>query len=311
LASANKGQPFFVSVMPLAPHGETRFADSVKRNPRPAKRHRDAFVDDPLPRPPSFNERDVSDKPEGIRNRPRLDRAERQRVRRWNNDRRASLLAVDDLVARLVETLAESGELDNTLFVFTSDNGFLLGEHRLRGKNQVYDENLQVPLLVRGPGVPSGETSTALAETVDLAPTILDAAGALDDVRRSGRVDGRSLLDLFRGERARPPSSTTLIQAGTKRRAAVRGNDGWAFRGVTTARYTYAEHFTGQSELYDRQVDPHELDNLLELRSGDLRPGAREYAEVLDALRSRLRDLRSCQGPAECDRRYPPLPDPR
>lgn len=308
-AQAPAAKPFFLWVSHVAPH-EAIVGGKPVGHPFSAERHdrlhRDARP--PSMRKPSYNEADVSDKPRYSGIGEKVPDAE---VLRTHRQRLRSLAAVDEANASILRTLKRTGELGRTLVVFTSDNGFLLGEHRLRGKNQVYDEALQVPLLVRGPGVPSGETSTALAETVDLAPTILDAAGALDDVRRSGRVDGRSLLDLFRGERARPLSSTTLIQAGTKRRAAVRGNDGWAFRGVTTARYTYAEHFTGQSELYDRQVDPHELDNLLELRSGDLRPGAREYAEVLDALRSRLRDLRSCQGPAECDRRYPPLPDPR
>ncbi len=306
---APAAKPFFLWVSHVAPH-EAIVGGKPVGYPFSAERHdrlhRDARP--PSMRKPSYNEADVSDKPRYSGIGAMVPDAE---VLRTHRQRLRSLAAVDEANASILRTLERTGELGRTLVVFTSDNGFLLGEHRLRGKNQVYDENLQVPLLVRGPGVPSGETSTALAETVDLAPTILDAAGALEDVRRSGRVDGRSLLDLFRGDRARPLSSTTLVQAGTKRRAAVRGNDGWAFRGVTTARYTYAEHFTGQSELYDREVDPHELDNLLELRSGDLRRGARGYADVLDTLRSRLRDLRSCQGPAECDRRYPPLPEPR
>jgi N-acetylglucosamine-6-sulfatase len=307
---APAAKPFFLWVSHVAPH-EAIVGGKPVGHPFSAARHEKLHRDarPPSMRKPSYNEADVSDKPRYSGIGEKVPDAE---VLRTHRQRLRSLAAVDEANASILRTLERTGELGRTLVVFTSDNGFLLGEHRLRGKNQVYDENLQVPLLVRGPGVPSGETSTALAETVDLAPTILDAAGALERVRRSGRVDGRSLLDLFaRGDRARQVSSTTLVQPGTKRRAALRGNDGWAFRGVTTARYTYAVHFTGQAELYDRQVDPHELENLLDLRSGRLRPAAQGYAEVLAALRSRLRDLRSCQGPAECDRRYPPLPDPR
>lgn len=307
---APAAKPFFLWVSHVAPH-EAIVGGRPVGHPYSAERHdrlhRDARP--PSMRKPSYNEADVSDKPRysGI-----ADKVPDAEVLRTHRQRLRSLAAVDEANASILRTLKRTGELGRTLVLFTSDNGFLLGEHRLRGKNQVYDENLQVPLLLRGPGVPSGKVSTALAETVDLAPTILDAAGALERVRRSDRVDGRSLLDvLTRGDGARPLSSTTLIQAGTKRRGAVRNNQGWAFRGVTTTRYTYAEHFTGQSELYDRQVDPHELENLLKLRTGRLRSGARGYAEVLDALRSRLRQLRTCQGPAECDRRYPPLPDPR
>lgn len=271
-ASANKGQPFFVSVMPLAPHGETRFADSVKRNPRPAKRHRDAFVDDPLPRPPSFNERDVSDKPEGIRNRPRLDRAERQRVRRWNNDRRASLLAVDDLVARLVETLAESGELDNTLFVFTSDNGFLLGEHRLAiTKARAYEESARVPLLVRGPGIPVGATVRVPVANIDLAPTIYDSTGVAPLLEQ----DGLSLLDI--------------------------ANDQWSYEdrelviqtiddvGLRTSDYLYVEHGTPATEfeLYDLDTDRYQLESVHDDPS---------YAGERFQLAARLAALRDCEG---------------
>lgn len=271
-ASASKGQPFFLSVATLAPHGETRFAGSVNRNPRPAKRHRDAFVDDPLPRPPSFNERDVSDKPEGIRNRPRLDRAERQRVRRWNNDRRASLLAVDDLVARLVETLAQSGELDNTLFMFTSDNGFLLGEHRLAiTKARAYEESARVPLLVRGPGIPVGTTVRVPVGNIDLAPTIYAATGVAPLLEQ----DGLSLLDIASDQWSYEDRELVIETI----------ND----VGLRTSDYLYVEHGTPATEfeLYDLDVDPYQLESVHDDPS---------YADERFELAARLAALRDCEG---------------
>src|SRR6185436_10665772 len=85
----------------------------------------------------------------------------------------------DEMVARLVGALAETGELDRTLFVFTSDNGFFHGEHRIKdGKFLPYEEAIRVPLLVRGPGFPAGAAAKQLVANIDLAPTLLFAAGA-------------------------------------------------------------------------------------------------------------------------------------
>ena len=141
--------------MTKAPHTAVRVA-AAAHNPRPALRHRGVTDDDPLRRLPSFNEQDVSDKPSTVQSIARLDREARQAQRGKSNDRRGTLLAVDDLVQRVVRALRESGQLRDTLVIFTSDNGYLLGEHRLRGKNQVYDTATRVPLMMRGPGVPAG-----------------------------------------------------------------------------------------------------------------------------------------------------------
>lgn len=166
---------------------------------RPAPRHRGAFATKRLPRPPSFDEADVRDKPSFIRAAPRLTAQQVNRIATSYRSRQEALLAVDEAVEAIVATLKESGELDDTLILFTSDNGFFAGQHRVpSGKYLVYEPSSRVPLLLRGPGVPRGVSSGELVENVDLAATIVDAAGATP--RR--RLDGRSLLP-FR----EPPAS--------------------------------------------------------------------------------------------------------
>ena len=179
-------QPFFLSIAPLAPHGEGRRPSG----PRAAPRHVGAFSREPLPQPPSFNESDVSDKPAAIRNLSLLTASDVARIPQRYRDRLASLLAVDDLVERVVNRLEGTGILGDTVLIFTSDNGFFHGEHRIPAyKRRVYEEAVRVPLLIRGSGFPPGKTANQYAANIDLAPTIVDLAGA-----SAGRVmDGRSL----------------------------------------------------------------------------------------------------------------------
>src|SRR6185295_3094787 len=178
-ASASQPQPFFLTVAPLAPHLENPIAPGPRergRNPRPALRDLGRFARRPLPRPPSFNERKISDKPSFVRNTPRLSNSEIRQLRLEYHSRLESLLAVDDLVRGLVHQLRATGELDNTYIVFTSDNGFMLGQHRRHGKLSVYEESVRVPLIIRGPGLPARQVRSQLTANIDLAPTILDAA---------------------------------------------------------------------------------------------------------------------------------------
>ena len=126
-----------------------------------------------------------------------------------------SLLAVDEGVGQIIESLAANNLLANTYFVFTSDNGFFTGEHRLqKGKYLPYEPSLRVPLMIRGPGLTPGARSAELVSNVDLAPTILEWAGAdrfgpgrrplPHPVRRRYRPS-QPPPDLHRGQHARPP----------------------------------------------------------------------------------------------------------
>src|SRR6185436_8531402 len=186
-------RPFFLSVAPLAPHTERSDEAGKGTPPRPALRHLGRFAVEPMPDKASFDEADVGDKPPNIRALPRLTPAKRTAVLRSYRARLESLLAVDDLVERLVGVLAETGQLDRTVIIFTSDNGFLLGEHRIPdGKLLPYEESIRVPLIVRGGGFPADSTALQPVANIALAPTIVALTGA----RARRQMDGRPLLPL-------------------------------------------------------------------------------------------------------------------
>ena len=274
---SQSAQPFFLSVAFLAPHtgGPREPGDPPGvGTPAVAPRHRGSFAAAPLPRGGSFNEADVADKPAAAR-RPRLGTPAVATIGAHYRQRLESLVAVDEAVETIVGALRAAGELDRTLIVFTSDNGYLAGEHRLaRGKAKVYEPAIRVPLLIRGPGVSPAVRPNQLVTNADLAPTILDAARAT-----AGRVqDGRSLLPLVRDPslgRGRP----LLVEIA--RGAFIRTT------AIRTARWLYAEHIGGASELYDLSTDPQELTSL---------HAAPSHAGVRASLARSLHRLQKCRG---------------
>jgi arylsulfatase A-like enzyme len=266
-------EPFFLTVAPVAPHDEGVLEGAdVARNPRPAPRHLGAFDDRGLPDKPSFDEADVSDKPEYVSKDPRLSQVEREELLTLYRSRLESLLAVDDLVGRLVETVDQAGELDNTLIIYASDNGFLLGEHRQVGKEKFYEESSGVPLIVRGPGFPEGVAEPQPVGNLDLAPTILDAAGVEPGVTPDG-VPLQAVLD-GSPEAARPALLLELLSEHT-------------YAGVRSGRYVYAQRQRGDVELYDLERDPLELSNLA---------GQAAYSDVEERLSVLTARLRDCAG---------------
>jgi arylsulfatase A-like enzyme len=274
--------PFFLWVAFLADHsgGPREPGDPAQlATPVPAPRYKGRLAGTPLPRPPSYNEADVSDKPAGIRRRPLINvRVEAAIQENWQQ-RRETLLAVDDAVASIVDTLRQTGELDNTLVIFTSDNGFFHGEHRIRsGKVLLYEESIHLPLLMRWTGnksLPRGVHRTQLAMNVDDAETILDAAG---DTARPGRIeDGVSLLRFWRDgglELGRDLLIDNTPGAGH-------------FDAIRSRNFMYAEHQNGDRELYDLQKDPYEL------QSQHANPA---YDPMKNALAARLHNLVTCAG---------------
>ena len=274
--------PFFLSVAFLAPHsGGPRESDDPRNfaTPVPAPRHRNRYASEPLPQPASFNEADVSDKPAGIRSRPLLGAQQIANVTENYRQRLESLLAVDEAVAAMVTALRETGELDRTLIVFTADNGFFHGEHRVpSGKVLLYEPSIRVPLIIRGPGIPPGQHVTELAANVDLAPTIVAATGA-----PALRVmDGRSLLPLAK-DPGRRTGRDILIERGPG------GNNQQIFTALRTTRYLYAEYSNGDRELYDLAADPHQLTSL------HAQPA---FQALRTLLAERLARLRTCTGAA-------------
>jgi N-acetylglucosamine-6-sulfatase len=277
-AAAPSKQPFFMSVAFLAPHtgGPREPGDPTGfATPVVAPQYKDALASVALPTPPSFNEPDMSDKPLALQARPPIGAVRAAKIQESYQQRLESLLSVDDGVASILKTLRDTGELDDTLILFTSDNGFFHGEHRVpNGKVLVYEPSIHLPLLMRGPGVPRKATAKQLVTNADLAPTILDAAGATP-----GRVqDGRSLLDLL----ANPGiewGRELLIEGGTAQ--------GLTFTALRNYRWKYVEHLNGERELYDLADDPYELQSL------HARP---RYGELLGRLAARLHVLQTCAG---------------
>lgn len=287
-------QPFFLWQSQLAPHGQYKGGRWV--SPTASRRNTGTFAEEPLYSlsSPSYNEADVSDKPTAVSELPRLGEAAKSRLIERNRGRLDSLQDVDDAVASLVRTLKQVGEYDDTLILFTSDNGFLMGEHRYVGKVFPYEESVRVPMLVAGPGIPAGVVRRQTVTLVDLAPTILDAADA-----EPGRVvDGISMLPATRSADA-PGWDTVLLQAGPaggdpgdvelpEPTQEVIEDTNWLYRGVRTDRYTYARYpGTGEEELYDRKVDPWQLDNVA---------GHPSYARVRRELAERTDVLGKCAG---------------
>ncbi|HVM39930.1 MAG TPA: sulfatase [Acidimicrobiia bacterium] len=272
---AEDDRPFFLSVAPLAPHSTGRIdADEGLTNmpPVPAPRHAGRFDGEPLPASPAFDEEDVGDKPRFVQDLPRIDDAERARLTEWYQAELESLLAVDEAVGRILDALEELEILDETIVVFTSDNGFLHGEHRLvEDKRFLYEPAAGVPLLVRGPGFEAATTVDTPVANIDLAPTFLAAAGA----RAGIPVDGVSLVDAD----AQADRAVFLDNRNDGPRVQTTG--------IVTTRYTYFEHSTGERELYDLGTDPHQLENLA---------GSDAVADVEADLAERLERLRRCAG---------------
>ena len=193
---------------------------------------------------------------------------------RW---RVRSLQSLDEQVRRIVRTLRATGELSDTYVFFTSDNGYLLGEHRMHGKNLPYEESLKVPLLVRGPGLDGGAVRAAQYGLVDLAPTFLDIADASPG-SRSRLMDGRSMLSTLRTGGG--GYQDYLIQAGTR-------DVPWWWRGVRSNRFVFVRYAYGFEELYDLRADPAQLTNVATDPA---------YAAVRSRFAARLDELAACSG---------------
>jgi N-acetylglucosamine-6-sulfatase len=293
-------KPFFLSVAYLAPHHESGATQRRTRQlVRAAPRHRGRYAHLPLPHPLNFNEADVSDKPSwvGQYNHPIKTKREDAIATRFR-ERWESLLAVDEGVEQIVDALRRGGELDNTYVIFTSDNGYMQGEHRVRqGKMLPYEASTHLPFLIRGPGLPRNRETDAVVGDVDLAPTIMDITRA-----SPGHVlDGRSVIPYAKNthlRNLRPFLHTTAGQGShgrtNTREGGARGTEtrvpAWA--AVRTTRWLYVAYKGRGSELYDLKTDRWELNSLA------LDP---RYRQKRNTLRRVLQDLRTCRG-RSCDK---------
>ena len=255
-------QPWLAWVTPFAPHLPST----------PPERYADAPLPS-FPLTPAMQETDVSDKPDFLER----TRDGEVRLATMRDDGRRSLMAVDEMVGRLLDELKERGEAEDTLVVFVSDNGYMLGEHGgVLGKDLPYPASTGIPLLVRWPGhVRARHKTTKFVANIDVSATLLDAAGV------NHTTDGRSLLEPWR-------RSALLTES---RGAYNNGRNVPAFRSVSTPTYRFAEYYEIGTfdlifrEYYDLTIDPWELEN----RADEL------SAEQLAALSQQLEEFGTCE----------------
>src|SRR5215213_3576119 len=262
----HKDAPFFLYLSVHAPHAPAK----------PALRHEELYKGLRVPRTPSFDEADVSDKPGWVRNLS-LDPSEEKSIDEHYRDRLKTMAAVGEMIGGLLRTLEETGKLDNTYLVLTSDNGYHMGQHRLElGKQAAYEEDISVPLMIRGPGVPAGVSRDEMVLNNDFAPTFADLAG----LPPPASVDGRSFASLLDARQGNDPASwRTAFEVRHWDDKNDELSHWWAvtpvppYRAVRTQRYLYVEYETGAHELYNLKKDPYELRNLYDSADPDLISG--------------------------------------
>lgn len=265
IRSTPSDQPFFLMFTPFALHG----------TPIQAPRHRGRYSRLTFPRPPSWYEPDVSDKPAWVRGLSPTAPSWLDGNRRYSLE---TLLAVDEAISSMISELSSAGRLANTMIIFMSDNGHNRGEHRWFGKETAYEEAVRIPLAIRFDAAGTAQrTDPRLVLNMDIAQTVSEAAG----VNAPG-AEGASLLPLVYGNAPQTWRSEFLIE-----HLNPGGTDPVpTYCAVRTETHKYVQYKTGEEELYDLRSDPYELVN----RAGDPASGP-----VLQALRPRLVQL--CQPP--------------
>lgn len=268
---SGSSQPFFLS-----------FAVTSPLLSQPAPRHVGKFQSAILSIKPSFNESDVTDKPAFIKNTPLFSGTTQSNITKLYRNRLESLLAVDEAVGAIINKLELTGKLANTVIIFVSDNGFLQGEHRVeKGKVLLYEESIKVPFVIRGPGIPAGQTRDQLVANVDLAPTILELAGIA--IPSNVTMDGVSIVPVINN-----PSSVwrneVLLETTNTPESPLSAP---GYFGLRTSQYVYGEYETGEQELYELSSDPYQLN------SQHSNPA---YQSILTNLQQRLQTLKTCVG---------------
>ncbi|HEY2717440.1 MAG TPA: sulfatase [Solirubrobacterales bacterium] len=334
LLGTSAEQPFYLQVDYTAPHGDFR----RPAGPEPATRHYGSFAGAPYPhsRSQGFNEGNVNDKPRFIREAPYLTPTEIHTYRVYYQKGLEALRSVDEGVHAIVQTLGALHRLRNTYILFTSDNGFFYGEHRLTGgKFLAYEPSTHLPLLIRGPGIKPNTSTGELASVTDIAPTILELAGVTPDKS----IDGRSLVPYWKdtelrtrrallyesfvetadvnenggapeyepatGQSARASASRAhpLHLAGEHRGGGPSANASIVappkdYEGLRLGPYKYIEWPDGEKELYDINKDPYELNNIV--RDSN-------YFPIRAFMHAQLIRMETCVG-RKCSEPAPPFP---
>jgi len=276
--------PFMIEIATFAPHAPYT----------PAPRDANAFPGLRAPRTPAFNAEADPAAPKWLMAHTPLSEADMAIIDNDFRKRAQSVLAVDAMIGELQQAVAAIGAAGNTFFVFSSDNGYHMGEHRLMpGKMTAYDTDIHVPLVVTGPGVPAGRMVEEIVQNIDLCPTFTELGYAA----APSSIDGRSLAPLLRGEKVDGWRTVALVEhRGPVRNLAdpdlpgPRSGNPTTYEAIRMATSLYVEYASGEKEYHDLATDPHELRNT--------------YAALPDdrkaALHATLDAVRNCHDAASC-----------
>ncbi|KAL4863349.1 hypothetical protein BDV12DRAFT_29535 [Aspergillus spectabilis] len=309
-------RPFFLTVAPVAPHSNVdvsalgREAPTVMTEPIPLDRHKSLFEDVTIPRTENFN----PDEPSGaswVKNLPKQDESTVDYHDHFYRQRLRALQGVDELVDSVVTRLEASGQLDNTYIIYTSDNGYHIGQHRLPpGKTCGYEEDIRVPLLIRGPGVAKNTTEVAVTTHIDLAPSIFDLA----QIPLRTDFDGTPIPLLNSSEAAHPRHEHVTVeywgQAYLEGERGVLSNPDHTpfvlnntYKSVRLIGEGYNLYYSvwcnNEHELYDLKTDPYQLTNLYTPEytpNTDSIISGYSLTDIIPRLDSILLVLKSCKG---------------
>ena len=280
----SKGQPFVIEVATFAPHAPYT----------PAPRDAAAFPGLKAPHTPAYDAAPDSSGPKWLARQPSLTATDKARIDEAFRKRAQSVLAVDAMIGALKKAVASIGQENNTYFVFSSDNGYHMGDYRLMpGKMTAFDTDINVPLIVTGPGVPAGLKLNDIVENVDLNPTFIELTG----VAASSSVDGRSLASLLHGQTQTTWRTAALVEHHGPRHEpedpdapAVRSGNPPTYEAMRSATALYVEYADGDREYHDLASDPYELHNTYNMLPADRK----------SALHAALAEMQSCKGGESC-----------
>ncbi|MEV8315076.1 sulfatase-like hydrolase/transferase [Streptomyces sp. NPDC059900] len=281
--SVQDKKPFVLDISTFAPHGPAT----------PAPQDKGKFQDLKLPKPASFD-RTPSDAPKWLKDKKAFTPQQVKQITKTHRKRVRSVQAVDRMIGDLKEKLEKEGVLDNTVFAFASDNGFHMGQYRLMpGKQTAFDTDVNVPLVVTGPGVKQGATTDAIASNIDICPTFTELGGGKPDEQ----ADGRSLVPLLKGQTPKDWPQAALVEhhgpntsADDPDKPRKGSGNPPTYGALRTDKYTYVEYADGSHEYYDRGKDPDMLHNTY----GQLSSATRKQ------LAASLKGLQDCKRAKEC-----------
>jgi N-acetylglucosamine-6-sulfatase len=286
------GTPFAIEIATFAPHAPYT----------PAPRDAEALAGLGAPRAPSFNAAPDANAPRWLKAHRSLSDADMAGIDRDFRKRAQSVLAVDAMIGEVQAAVRAVGEEGNTYFVFSSDNGYHMGEHRLLpGKMTAFDMDIRVPLIVTGPGIPAGTTREEIIENIDLCPTFTELGGMVP----AASIDGRSLVALLHGQKVADWRTVALVEHHGPVRDLVdpdlpgpRSGNPTTYEAIRGLKSLYVEYANGDKEYHDLAADPDELRNSFSALSGKQQAALHATVEAVATCRG----VQGCSAAARPDR---------